>query len=168
MARTCTLKGNPLTLEGPALNVGDTAPNATLRKTLVENTNLNALAGKVRVLSVVPSLDTPVCAEQTRRFNKEMANLSKVSFATISCDLPVAMNRFCGAEGIDTERMMTLSDHKDLDFGRRYGVLIPDLRILCRAVFVIGADDKIKYVEYVSEVANHPNYDAILACAKSL
>jgi thiol peroxidase len=168
MARTCTLKGNPLTLEGPALNVGDTAPGATLRKSLVEDVNLNKFAGKPCVLSVVPSIDTPVCAEQTRRFNKEMANLPDVSFVTISCDLPVAMNRFCGAEGIDVERMMTLSDHKDLDFGRRYGVLIPDLRILCRAVFVIGAEDKIKYVEYVSEVANHPNYDAILSCARSL
>lgn len=166
MARSCTLKGKPLSLEGPELKVGDTAPPATLRKTLAEDASLDAFKGKTRIFSVVPSLDTPVCAEQTRRFNQEAARLPDVEFITISCDLPVAMNRFCGAEGINTERVRVLSDYKDTDFGRKYGVLIPDLRILCRAVFVVGKDDKIKYVEYVPEVANHPNYDAILAAAK--
>ncbi|RIK66243.1 MAG: thiol peroxidase [Planctomycetota bacterium] len=168
MARTCTLKGNPLDLEGPELKVGDKAPLATLKKSLVDDFNLAEVAGKPRVYSVVPSLDTPVCAEQTKRFNKEMAALPNVAFFTISCDLPVAMNRFCGAEGINTERMKTLSDHKDTAFGKAYGVLIPKLRVLSRAVFVVGTDDKLRYVEYVPEVASHPNYDAVLAAAKSL
>lgn len=168
MARTCTLKGNPLALEGPELKVGDTAPDATLKKSLVDDFKLSEARGKPRIYSVVPSLDTPVCAEQTRRFNKEVANLPNVQFFTISCDLPVAMSRFCGAESINTERMKTLSDHKLNDFGKKYGTLIPDLRIESRAVFVVDANDKLRYVEYVPEVANHPNYDAILACAKGL
>lgn len=168
MARQCTLKGNPLDLDGPELKVGDTAPDATVKKSLVDDYKLSEGAGKARIYSVVPSLDTPVCAEQTRRFNKEVANLANVDFFTISCDLPVAMSRFCGAEGINTERMKTLSDHRDASFGKAYGVLIPKLRILSRAVFVVDGSNKIRYAEYVPEVANHPNYDAILACAKSL
>lgn len=168
MARSCTLKGNPLELDGPELKVGDTAPNATVKKSLVDDFNLDEMSGKARIFSVVPSVDTPVCAEQTKRFNKEMSNLPNVAFFTVSCDLPVAMNRFCGAEGINTERMKTLSDHKDTSFGKAYGVLIPKLRILSRAVFVVGTDNKLKYVEYVPEVASHPNYDAVLAAAKSL
>lgn len=168
MARQCTLKGNPLELEGTELKVGDTAPDATLKKSLVDDYKLSEGAGKARVYSVVPSVDTPVCAEQTRRFNKEVANLNNVDFFTISCDLPVAMSRFCGAESINTERMRTLSDHRDTAFGKAYGVLIPKLRILSRAVFVVDGSNKLRYVEYVPEVANHPNYDAILACARSL
>lgn len=168
MSRTCTLKGNPLDLAGPELKVGDTAPDAVLKKSLVDDFKISESAGKARIFSVVPSLDTPVCAEQTRRFNKEVANLPNVNFFTISCDLPVAMSRFCGAEGINTERMKTLSDHKDTSFGQAYGVLIPKLRILSRAVFVVDAGNKLRYVEYVPEVANHPNYEAILACVKGL
>ncbi|GMU34859.1 MAG: thiol peroxidase [Planctomycetia bacterium] len=168
MSRTCTLKGNPLDLAGPELKVGDTAPDAVLKKSLVDDFKISESAGKARIFSVVPSLDTPVCAEQTRRFNKEVANLPNVDFYTISCDLPVAMSRFCGAEGINTERMKTLSDHKETSFGQAYGVLIPKLRILSRAVFVVDASNKLRYVEYVPEVASHPNYDAILACAKGL
>ncbi len=166
--RSVTLKGNPLTLIGPELKVGDTAPDATLRENLVTDTTLGTLSGKTRVYSVVPSLDTPVCALQTKRFNEEAANLPGVELITISCDLPVAQSRFCGAEGIDTDRIKVLSDHKDADFGEKYGVLISELRIHSRAVFVVGADDKLKYVEYVPEVAEHPNYDAILECVKSL
>lgn len=168
MSRTCTLKGNPLDLTGPELKVGDAAPEAVLKKSLVDDFKISESAGKARIFSVVPSLDTPVCAEQTRRFNKEVANLPNVNFFTISCDLPVAMSRFCGAEGINTERMKTLSDHKETSFGQAYGVLIPKLRILSRAVFVVDASNKLRYVEYVPEVANHPNYDAILACVKGL
>ena len=168
MARTCTLKGNPLNLEGPQLKVGDTAPAVTLRKDLVTDFDLGSLNGKARIFSVVPSLDTPVCAQQTQRFNKEAANLPNVTFCTISCDLPTAMGRFCGAESIDPEKLMMLSDHKTAEFGRTYGTLIPDLRIQSRAVFVVDSSDTIKYVEYVPEVADHPNYDAVLACAKSL
>lgn len=168
MERTCTLKGTPLELAGPELKVGDAAPVATLKKSLVDDFNLADVAGKPRVYSVVPSLDTPVCSEQTRRFNQEVANHANVQFFTISCDLPVAMNRFCSAESINTERLTPLSDHMETAFGKAYGVLIPKLRILCRAVFVVGEDNKIKYVEYVPEIASHPNYDAALACLRSL
>lgn len=168
MGRTVTLKGNKLNLEGPELKVGDKAPDATLKKNLVTDCKLSDGAGRARVYSVVPSLDTPVCAEQTRRFNKEAAALSNVELYTISCDLPVAQARFCGAEGIDAERFKPLSDHKDLAFGKAYGTLVPDLRVLCRAVFVIDKTDTIRYVEYVPEIAEHPNYDAILKAAKSL
>lgn len=168
MSRKCTLKGNPLALTGPQLKVGDAAPDAKLKKDLVSDISLSETKGKARIFSVVPSLDTPVCAEQTRRFHKEAASLPDVSFYTISCDLPMAMSRFCGAEGIDAERIRNLSDHKDTDFGKKYGTLIPELRILCRAVFVVDADDILRYVEYVPEVADHPNYDAILECARKL
>jgi len=168
MGRTCTLKGNALELEGPALKVGDMAPDAVLKKSLVDDFRLSEARGRNRVYSVVPSLDTPVCAEQTRRFNKEMAALQNVEFYTISCDLPPAQSRFCGAEGIDTSRFKVLSDHKDCAFGRAYGTLIPALRVECRAVFVVDKNDKLRYVEYVPEVASHPNYDAVLACCRSL
>jgi thiol peroxidase len=168
MARTCTLKGNPLNLAGPELKIGDKAPDATLRKDLVTDLKLSATRGKVRIFSVVPSLDTPVCAMQTKRFNQEVAGLPKVGFYTISCDLPTAQARFCGAEGIDPEQFVTLSDHKDLSFGAAYGTLIPDLRLLCRAAFVVDKDDTLRYVEYVAEITDQPNYDAVLACAREL
>jgi thiol peroxidase len=168
MSRQTTLKGNPLPLEGPELKVGDAAPDATVKKDLVNDCKLSDFAGKVRIYSVVPSLDTPVCAQQTKRFNEEAANLSNVSFFTISADLPPAQARFCGAEGIDADKITVLSDHKDTAFGKAYGTLIPGLRINSRAVFVVGADDTLKYVEYVPEIAEHPNYDAILECAKGL
>ncbi|MHC5110692.1 MAG: thiol peroxidase [Planctomycetota bacterium] len=168
MSRSCTLKGNSLALEGPELKVGDTAPNATLKKTLVDKVSINDTNGKVRILSVVPSLDTPVCALQTKRFNEEAANLANVDFYTISCDLPTGMARFCGAEGIDPERVRVLSDHIDTSFGRAFGTLIPDLRVECRAVFVLDAEGTIQHAEYVPEIADHPDYDKILACAKNL
>ena len=167
MGRTTTLKGNPFDLEGPELAVGDPAPDATLKKNLVTDEKLSAFSGKTRILSVVPSLDTPVCAEQTKRFNQEAADLPGVQFVTISCDLPTAQGRFCGAEGIDTEKMHVLSDHKLTEFGKAYGTRVPALRVLCRAVFVIGSDDTIKYAEYVPEIAEHPNYEAALEVAKA-
>ncbi|MFQ5806901.1 MAG: thiol peroxidase [Phycisphaerae bacterium] len=168
MARTCTLKGNPLNLAGPELKVGDKVPDATLRKDLFTDFRIAAGRGKVRIFSVVPSLDTPVCARQTKRFNEEAANLPNVEFCTISCDLPTAQKRFCGAEGIDPERVIALSDHRDLSFGEAYGTLIPDLRLLCRAVFVVDRDDTLRYVEYVPELGDQPNYDAVLAAARAL
>ena len=166
--RSVTLKGNSMPLEGPELKVGDAAPDATLKKNLVQDTTLGDFSGKARIYSVVPSLDTPVCAEQTKRFNEEAANLSNVDFVTISCDLPVAQARFCGAESISGDNVTVLSDHKDTEFGAKYGTLIPNLRILCRAVFVVGPDDTLQYVEYVPEIAEHPNYDAVLSCARGL
>ena len=168
MARTCTLKGNPLNLAGNEIKVGDAAPDATLKKDLGTAVKLSELGGNAKILSVVPSLDTPVCAEQTKRFNEEAANFPNVDFFTISCDLPPAQARFCGAENIDTGRIQVLSDHQDVDFGTTYGTLIPDLRIQSRAVFVIGSDNYVKYAEYVPEVAEHPNYDAVLNCVKSI
>lgn len=166
--RFVTLKGNPLALEGPELKVGDAAPNATLRKDLVSDMQLSELAGQVCLYSVVPSLDTPVCALQTKRFNEEAAKMENVKFITISADLPVAQSRFCGAESIDPARVTCLSDHKDVDFGKKYGTLIPALRIDCRALFVVDKNGVLQYVEYVPEIAEHPNYDAALACAASL
>lgn len=168
MARTTTLKGNPLNLAGPQLKVGDKAPDALLKKDLVTNIRISETSGKNRIFSVVPSLDTPVCSMQTKRFNEEAAKLPTVAFYTISVDLPPAQKRFCGAEGIDAEKLIVLSDHKDTAFGQAYGTLVPDLRINCRAVFVVDKSDVIRYVEYVPEIAEHPNYDAVLACAKSL
>jgi thiol peroxidase len=167
MSRTTTLRGNPLPLEGKQLNVGDSAPDATLSKDLLNEVKLSDFKGKTRILSVVPSLDTPVCALQTKRFNDEAAKLSTATFITISCDLPTAQGRFCGAEGINKEKLVVLSDHRATDFGKKYGTLVPTLRILCRAVFVVGKDDKVKYAEYVPEIADHPNYDAVLAAAKA-
>jgi thiol peroxidase len=168
MARSVTLKGNPVALDGPEIKVGDKAPSATLKKSLAEAIDLADTTGKVRILSVVPSLDTPVCAIQTKRFNEEAAGLDGVDIYTISTDLPVAMSRFCGAESIDTQRMHMLSDHMDGAFGKAYGTLIPNIRIECRALFVLDKDDTVKHVEYVSEVANEPNYDAAISVVKSL
>jgi thiol peroxidase len=167
MSRSTTLRGNPLPLEGPELKVGEKAPDATLSKDLATEIQLSAYSGRTRILSVVPSLDTPVCAAQTKRFNEEAAKLPNVAMLTISCDLPTAQARFCGAEHIDKDKLTVLSDHKRTDFGKKYGTLIPGLRVLSRAVFVVGPDDKLTYAEYVPEVANHPNYDAVLAAAKA-
>ncbi|MCC7292730.1 MAG: thiol peroxidase [Phycisphaerales bacterium] len=168
MSRTCTLKGKPLELAGSQIKVGDKAPEATLKKSLVDSVRISETNGKVRILSVVPSLDTPVCALQTKRFNEEAAKLSGAAFYTISVDLPPAQARFCGAEGIDKERLVVLSDHFDCAFGKAWGTLIPSLRINSRAVFVLDKDGTVRYAEYVPEVAEHPNYDAVLACAKKL
>jgi len=167
MSRTTTLKGNPFNLEGPELNVGDEAPDATLAKDLVNEVSLNAYNGTTRIVSVVPSLDTPVCAQQTKRFNEAAANLPGVTFITVSCDLPPAQARFCGAENIDPEKITFLSDHRKTEFGTAYGTLVPDLRIESRAVFVVGPDNTLRYVEYVPEIAEHPDYDAALAAAKA-
>lgn len=168
MGRSCTLKGNALELDGPELQVGQKAPDAILKKSLVDTLRISDTAGTTRILSVVPSLDTPVCAEQTKRFNEAAAKMPNVDFYTISCDLPTGMARFCGAEGIDTDRLRVLSDHFDTSFGRAYGTLIPSLRIQSRAVFVLDKEGTIQYAEYVPEVAEHPNYDAVLKCAAGL
>ena len=168
MSRSCTLKGTLLPLSGPELRVGDTAPDATIRKDLVSDVKLSDSQGKLKIISVVPSLDTPVCAEQTKRFNQRLSSLDNLEFLTISCDLPPAQSRFCTTEGIDADKIKILSDHKDLDFGHKFGTLIPDVRIECRAVFVIDTENKIQYAEYVPEVTDHPNYDAVMKRIKSL
>jgi thioredoxin-dependent peroxiredoxin len=168
VARTCTLKGKPFALAGPELKAGDKAPEATLKKGLLDSVRISETSGKPRIFSVVPSLDTPVCAIQTKRFNEEAGKLTGVSMYTVSCDLPTAQARFCGAEGIDREKMQTLSDHVDTSFGKAWGTLVPDLRIECRAVFVVDKDNVIRYAEYVAEIADQPNYDAVLTAAKKI
>ncbi len=168
MHHTVNFKGKATKLDGPQLKVGDKAPNVTLKKNLLEDMQLGETRGKVRILSVVPSLDTKVCAIQTKRFNEEAAKLPNVDIYTISVDLPPAQARFCGAEGIDPERIKMLSDYKDVAFARAYGTLIPDHRIECRALFVLDKDDTIKHVEYVGEVTQEPNYDAALKVARQL
>lgn len=168
MARQVTLKGNAVNLEGPELKVGMKAPDAALKKSLVDFYKLSEGQGKVQLISVVPSLDTPVCALQTKRFNQEAGGFPDVRFYTVSVDLPPAQARFCGAEGIDTKRVMVLSDHLDCAFGKAWGTLIPNLRINTRALFIVDKDGTIRYAEYVPEVTNHPNYDAALAVLKTL
>lgn len=166
MARTCTLKGNPLNLEGPELKVGDKLPDAKIKRNLLEMMPLSETNGAVRIFSVVPSLDTPVCAMQTKRFNEEAANLPNVKFYTVSADLPTAQARFCGAEGVDPAKVANLSDHFGGHFGKACGTWLADIGVNCRALFVADADGTLKYVEYVPEIAEHPNYDAALAAAK--
>lgn len=169
MSRTTTLKGNPMDLAGPELKAGDAAPDATVKINLVQEKNLSEICGgKARVYSVVPSLDTPVCADQTRRFHEEAGKMENVDFFTISVDLPPAQARFCGAESFSNENLHVLSDHLKHDFGEKYGTYVPSLGILCRAVFVVGPDDTLTHVEYVGEVAEHPNYDAALEAARAL
>lgn len=168
MPRTVTLKGNPVELAGPELKVGDKIPNVSLSKDLVTPLKLSETTGKTRIFSVVPSLDTAVCAIQTKRFNEEVAKLPGVTVYTVSTDLPFAQARFCGAEHINPERMITLSDHKDTAFGQAFGTLVPAVRIECRAVFVVDKTDVIRYAEYVPEIANEPNYARILETVRGL
>jgi thioredoxin-dependent peroxiredoxin len=160
-----TFKGNPMTLIGPEIKVGDTAPNFKVLTNGLEEVGLDNYKGKTLILSVAPSLDTGVCAEQTRRFDKEVANLpAGIEVLTISVDLPFAQKRFCGAENI---KISTLSDHREMSFGNAYGTHIKELRLETRSLFVVGKDGKIKHVEYVKEVTTHPDYDKALAAAKA-
>jgi thioredoxin-dependent peroxiredoxin len=160
-----TFKGNPVTLVGNEVKVGDTAPDFTVLANDLSPVTLADSKGSVRIISVVPSLDTGVCDQQTRRFNEEAASLEGVRVLTISVDLPFAQKRWCGAAGVD--RVQTLSDHRDLSFGTAYGVAIKELRLLARAVFVVDKDDKVVYAEYVPEVTQHPNYEAAIEAAKA-
>jgi len=161
-----TLKGKPFTLIGPELKVGDHAPEfVTVGKDL-KPVSFTDTKGKVRVFSVVPSLDTPVCDAQTRRFNQEAAQLPGVQVYTVSVDLPFAQSRWCAAAGVD--KLIMLSDHKDASFGASYGTLIKELRLDARAIFVVDEDDRIGYVEYVKEVAHHPNYESALEAARKI
>jgi thioredoxin-dependent peroxiredoxin len=164
-AGATTLMGNPKTLVGPELKPGDKAPEFTALDNALKPVTLADTGHKTRIFSVVPSLDTPVCDMQTKRFNEEAGKLSNVDIYTVSMDLPFAQKRFCNSFALDNVKM--LSDHKDASFGEAYGTLIKDMRILSRAIFVIGPDDKLKYVEYVPEVSQHPNYEAALSAAKS-
>ncbi|WP_040951611.1 thiol peroxidase [Gorillibacterium massiliense] len=162
-----TLKDSPLTLIGEEVKVGDQAPDFTVNKNLVETASLKDFAGKIKLISVVPSLDTGVCDAQTRRFNQEAASLGEnVVILTISNDLPMAQARWCGAAGAD--KVVTLSDYKDTSFGVGYGVLIKELRLLMRSIFVLDENDKVTYVEYLSEMTDHPDYEKAVAAVKAL
>jgi thiol peroxidase len=162
-----TLQGNAVTLLGPELKAGDKAPDFSLLKNDMSPATLGDYAGKVIVLSVVPSLDTPVCDTQTRKFNEKASALGDdVVVLTVSVDLPFAQARWCGAAGVD--RVVTLSDHREAAFGAAYGLLIKGLRLLARAVLVVDRDGVIRYTQIVSEVATEPDYDAALAAAKNI
>jgi thiol peroxidase len=162
-----TFKGNPFTLLGPALKVGDKAPNFAVVDNGLAPVSLASSAGKIRIISSVPSLDTPVCDTETRRFNQEAAGLpANVVVLTISLDLPFAQKRWCGAAGI--EKVTTLSDYRDRSFAQSYGVLIKELLLLTRAIFVVDAQDVIRYIQIVPEVTSEPDYAAVIAAAKSL
>jgi thiol peroxidase len=161
-----TLRGDPKTLIGPELKPGDKAPDFSVVDTSLKPVTLAGTGDHVRIFSVVPSLDTPVCDAQTKRFNEEAAKLPGVAIFTISMDLPFAQKRWCGNYGVDKVKM--LSDHRSGSFGEQYGTLIKDMRIESRAIFVLDKDDTIKHVEYVKEVADHPNYETALAAARSL
>ncbi|WP_223069954.1 thiol peroxidase [Paenibacillus caui] len=165
--QAATFKGNPITLIGPELKIGDTAPDFSLNKNLLEEASLKDFEGKIKLISVVPSLDTGVCDAQTRRFNQEGHNLGdKVVILTVSVDLPFAQARWCGAAGID--RVITLSDYKTNSFGEAYGVLIKEFRLDHRAIFVLDEDNKIRYAQYLGEMSEHPDYDKAIAAVKEL
>jgi len=160
-----TMRGNPMTLVGPELKAGDAAPDFNVVDSGLKPVTLADTAGHVRIVSVVPSLDTPVCDAQTKRFNEAAASLPGIDILTVSMDLPFAQKRWCGAFAVDKVKM--LSDHKDASFGSNYGTLIKELRIESRAIFVIDRNNRVSYAEYVKEVADHPNYEAALEAARS-
>ena len=162
-----TFAGNPIALLGKEVKVGDKAPAFTLLDNGLGEKTLADYAGKVKVISVVPSLDTGVCDAQTRWFNQNVSKLGdNVVVLTVSVDLPFAQKRWCGAAGID--QVETLSDHRDLSFGKNYGFVLEGLRLLSRGIVVIDKDDVVRYVEYVPEVTSAVNFDAAEAATKAL
>lgn len=159
-----TMKGNPVTLLGPAIGPGKKAPEFRVVDSGLQPVTLASTAGKVRLISVVPSLDTPVCSKQTKTFNDKLASLPQgVEVLTISVDLPFAQKRFCSAENV---QVRTLSDYQDRSFGENWGVLIKENKLLARSVFVVDKNDQVTYAEIVPEVTSEPNYDAAVEAAK--
>ena len=161
-----TMKGNPLTLLGKEIKVGDQAPDFTVVQNDLQPYTLKDAGNKVKIISVVPSIDTGVCELQTIYFNEEAAALGDVLILTISVDLTFAQKRFCGAKGID--KVITLSDHKDLSFGLQYGFVIEEFRLLSRGIVVLDRDNKVAYVEFVKEVASEPDYESAMEAVKKL
>ncbi len=162
-----TMHGKPLTLLGPELRVGDKAPGFTVLNGELNEVGLGDFKGKIKVISVTPSLDTPVCDLQARRFNHEAASMPEdVVVLNISMDLPFAINRFCAVAGVD--RVKALSDHRDASFGTAYGVLIKVQRLLARSVFILDKDNTIRYIEIVPEITGHPDYDKVLVAIEKL
>jgi thiol peroxidase len=171
MAETRTgevkLKGNAVQLAGKALKKGQVAPEFCLQATDLSDVTLASGKGRARIIATVPSLDTPVCHAETKRFNEEAQKLANVDVMVVSMDLPFGQKRWCGSENVENVR--TFSAHRNTKFGEDFGVLIqggPLDRCLCRAIFVLGPNNEIKYVEYVPEITEHPNYDAALSAAK--
>jgi thiol peroxidase len=160
-----TIEGRPFTVVGPELKAGDRAPDFSVVDSANKPVQFADTARRVRIFSVIPSLDTPVCDAQTRRFNLEADRVPEVDIYTVSMDLPFAQRRWCRDFVVDKVRM--LSDHRAASFGTAWGTLIKDLRLLSRAIFVVGADDILRYAEYVTELTEHPNYEAALAAAQS-
>lgn len=158
-----TFKGGAVTLVGNEIKVGDKAENFTVLGAGLNPVTLEDYAGKVKVLSIFPSIDTGVCAMQTVKFNQEAANIPSVEILALSADLPFALGRYCGAEGID--KLTPVSDHKELDFGYKYGFVIEELRLLSRGVVVIDKENIVQHIEYVSEVTNEPDYAAAIEVA---
>lgn len=162
-----TSKGNPLTLLGTEVKVGDKAPDFVALDTGLSPVRLSSFHGKVCILTSVPSLDTSVCDLETRRFNEEAGKLGEdVVVLTVSMDLPFAQKRWCGAAGVT--HVKTVSDHRDASFGMAYGVLIKELRLLARAVFVVDREGIIRYVQLVKEISNEPDYDSVLKAVRGL
>lgn len=161
-----TFAGNPLTLLGNEIKVGDAAPDFNAVGQGLSPVKLSDFAGKVVVIAVYPSVDTSVCAAQNRRFNAEANNLNDVVVLSVSCDLPFAQSRFCAAEGLNN--IKTISDHKDLEFGQKYGFWIKELRLLARGTVVIDKKGEVKYVEYVPEVTHEQDYEAAMNVVKNL
>lgn len=162
-----TFINKPVTLIGNEVKVGDQAPDFTVLANDLSPVTLKDSEGKIRLFSVVPSLDTGVCDQQTRKFNEAAAELGdNVIIYTVSMDLPFAQKRWCGASGID--KVVTVSDHRDASFGEAYGVHMKELRLLARSIFVVDENGKVAYVEYVSEGTTHPNYEAALEVVKAL
>jgi thioredoxin-dependent peroxiredoxin len=160
-----TMRGNPMTLVGPEIKVGQKAPNFNVVGKAMQPATLDQFKGKVKVITTIPSIDTPVCDAETRRFNEEASKLpGDIEILSVSMDLPFAQARWCGAAGVD--KVTTLSDWRSANFGTSYGALIKELHLLARAVFVVDKNDNVTYVEYVKEVANQPNYEAALDAAK--
>ena len=158
-----TFQGNPLTLEGVQVKVGDNAPNFTVVNNDLNAVSLNDTKGK-RIFLTVPSLDTPVCDTEVRRFNEEAAKLDNVTIYTVSMDLPFAQARWCGAAGINN--VITVSDYKDREFSKNYGAYINELGLSTRAVFVVDENNKVTYVEYLNEITEEPNYAKALEALK--
>ena len=162
-----TMKGNPLTLIGKELKAGNSAPDVEVLDNNLSPVKLSSFRGKICVISSVPSLDTPVCDMETRRFNQEAGKLSAdIQMLTISMDLPFAQKRWCGAAGVDN--VVTLSDHRNASFGTAYGVLIKELRLLARSVFVVDREGIIRYIQMVNEISEEPDYDAIMNAVNNL
>ena len=159
-----SLRGNAFTVIGSELKPGDTAPDFNLVGAGMSNVSLGDTAGKVRIIATVPSLDTPVCSTETKKWEASRADLGDIAMLTISMDLPPAQGRWTAENGVEHT---VASSHKNEQFAQDYGVLIKELRFLQRAVFVVGSDDKIKYVEYVQELPSEPDYDKAIAAAKA-